>query len=100
AIFRDAYGPLLQNNILAPFPSAGFPDAADALESILAAQHEDIAALILEPLVQGASGMRMYEPAYLQRASALCKQHGVHLIADEIMTGFGRTGTMFAHRQA
>jgi len=98
AIFRDAYGPLLANNILAPFPAdAG---AEQMLERIFATQHEEIAALIVEPLVQGASGMRMYDAAWLGRARELCDQHNIHLIADEIMTGFGRTGTMFAHEQA
>jgi adenosylmethionine-8-amino-7-oxononanoate aminotransferase len=104
ALFRDAYGPLLRaGNLLAPFPGPTAADAivaSDALGRMLARHHAEIAALIVEPLVQGASGMRMYHPDYLRRARELCDQFEVHLIADEIMTGFGRTGTMFAHEQA
>jgi adenosylmethionine-8-amino-7-oxononanoate aminotransferase len=111
AIFRDAYAPLVRESILAPFPARhaddhrfggihGAIEAADALQRIVAARHEEIAALVVEPLVQGASGMRFYHPEYLRRARSICDQHEVLLVADEIMTGFGRTGTMFACEQA
>ena len=94
AIFRDAYAPLLRAGLTAPFADA------DALDRLLAERHGEIAAVIVEPLVQGAAGMRFHDAEYLRRARAACTRHDVLLIADEIMTGFGRTGTMFACEQA
>jgi len=106
-LFRDAYGPLLRRQATVPSPDARLApegvsprehalSAADALEGVLAVHHKTIAALIVEPMVQGAAGMAMHDPVYLVRARELCTRYRVHLIADEIMTGFGRTGTMFA----
>ena len=110
ALFRDAYGPLLRAHPVLPSP--GMHDAVDstqsrrmtddaivALQTFLESHAATTAALIVEPLVQGASGMAMYAPRYLSAARALTARHGVHLIADEIMTGFGRTGTLFACEQ-
>jgi adenosylmethionine---8-amino-7-oxononanoate aminotransferase len=111
ALFRDVYAPLLRQHTIVPSPDARLAPrgvaareqalaAASALEVALAERHATIAALIVEPLVQGATGMAMYDPVYLERARELTTRFGVHLIADEIMTGFGRTGTMFACEQA
>jgi adenosylmethionine---8-amino-7-oxononanoate aminotransferase len=110
-LFRDAYAPLLRRQATVPSPDARLASegasprehalaAAAALEAHLAANHGTIAALIVEPMVQGAAGMAMYDAAYLARARELCTRYGVHLIADEIMTGFGRTGRMFACEHA
>ena len=75
-------------------------EAADALARLFDEHPGEICALVLEPLVQCAGGMRMYHPVYLKRARELCDVHGAFLIADEIAVGFGRTGTMFACEQA
>lgn len=71
-------------------------ECLQSLERVLEEQHEEIAALIIEPIIMAAGGMIIYAPEYLTRLDALLKRYNVHLIADEVATGFGRTGKMFA----
>jgi len=92
-LFHSTYRPLLFET-----HPAEPGDAAD-LERVLAAHEEEIAAVIIEPLVQGAAGMLIHPPGYLRAVRELCDSFGVLLICDEVATGFGRTGTMFACEQ-
>jgi adenosylmethionine-8-amino-7-oxononanoate aminotransferase len=107
AIFKDTYAPLLTQSAQMPSPDFRLAEpsesaedyaarCADALEAYVKIHHAELAAFIIEPLVQCAAGMGMYHPDYLRRACEICNQYEVHLIADEIAVGFGRTGTMFA----
>jgi adenosylmethionine-8-amino-7-oxononanoate aminotransferase len=110
-LFRDAYGPLLRGVHVVPTPDARNAldgetpvevamRAAAALETLLQQRAGRIAAIIVEPLVQCAAGMAMHDPAYLREVRMLCDRYGVHLIADEIAVGCGRTGSFFACEQA
>ncbi|NUS60175.1 MAG: adenosylmethionine--8-amino-7-oxononanoate transaminase [Lysobacter sp.] len=110
-LYRRVYAPLLAEAIFAPSPDAYLARdgetpaqcadrAADELRDILERHGQETCALILEPRVQCAGGMRMHDPVYLRRVRDLCDAHGVFLIADEIAVGFGRTGTRFACEQA
>ncbi|MGA2397203.1 MAG: adenosylmethionine--8-amino-7-oxononanoate transaminase [Steroidobacteraceae bacterium] len=97
--FTEAYEPLLFDVARVPFPAVGREDATfDALEAHCRAGQA--AALIVEPLVLGAGGMLMYPPPVLAQLREICARHGVLFIADEVMTGWGRTGSMFACEQA
>ncbi|MEW6446255.1 MAG: adenosylmethionine--8-amino-7-oxononanoate transaminase [Pseudomonadota bacterium] len=111
SLFKATYQPLLMEVLKAPSPdcSARLPGetcadvarrAAAGMEALLTQHHEQISAVIIEPLVQCASGMRMHDPLYLTLLRELCDRYRVHLIADEIAVGFGRTGAMFACEQA
>jgi adenosylmethionine-8-amino-7-oxononanoate aminotransferase len=103
--------PLLMEAMFVPSPDAFLArdgqsaaghaqEAADALARLLDEHPGEVCAVVLEPLLQCAGGMRMHDPVYLRRVRELCDVHGVLLIADEIATGFGRTGTLFACEQA
>lgn len=102
AVFRDAYDPLLMRAHIVESPDSRLDNEAGALaalRSLLAERGAHIAAVIVEPLVQGAAGMVMHSPDYLRAVRAATREAGVHLIADEIAVGCGRTGSFFAWEQ-
>lgn len=99
-VFRRPFASVLLDCIFVPPPlldtAAGYSMAFEKLTEVLQENHEEIAGVFLEPLVQGAAGMRMYSPAYLKLARKLCSELDVLLIVDEVFTGYGRTGPMWA----
>lgn len=102
---HSMFSGVLQRHYFADSPTCGFHDPwkekdIESFERIITAHHGEIAAAVLEPIVQGAGGMRFYNPEYLRRVRQLCDRYDVLLILDEIATGFGRTGTMFACEHA
>jgi adenosylmethionine---8-amino-7-oxononanoate aminotransferase len=110
-LYKEIYRPLLMDVITVPSPDCYQRVAGESceqysrrrfadMEAALAAHAHESCAVIVEPLVQCAAGMRMYDPVYLALLRAACDRHEVHLIADEIAVGFGRTGTLFACEQA
>ena len=112
-LYKDTYGPLLRATATAPSPACRpgigedrgdcrerATEALDGMRKILEEQADRTAAVIVEPLVQCAAGMLMHHPDYIRGLRMLCDEFDVHLIADEIAVGFGRTGTLFACEQA
>jgi adenosylmethionine-8-amino-7-oxononanoate aminotransferase len=111
ALYKATYRPLLMDCLTAPSPDCYSREPGEtwdecaarrleAMDDVLQRHAGEICAVIVEPLVQCAGGMRMYPPTYLAGLRALCDRHRVHLIADEIAVGFGRTGSLFACDQA
>jgi adenosylmethionine---8-amino-7-oxononanoate aminotransferase len=110
-LYRDIYRPILLDGFQAQAPdcfrcpyglrrNSCQAECFEHLESLVTREHQNIAAIIIEPLVQAAAGMRIYSPVYLRKLRELCDRYQVHYIADEIAVGFGRTGRLFANEHA
>jgi adenosylmethionine-8-amino-7-oxononanoate aminotransferase len=96
-VFRRPYASVLFECIRAPFPEPGaFERAFDAIRDVIVREHDSIAAVVVEPLLQGSAGMRTYDPAYLRALRDVTRAHDVLLVVDEVFTGYGRTGAMWA----
>ena len=111
ALYKETYGQLLLKPITVPSPDSFYREQGETeenyarrifikMEQTLEQHADEVCAVIVEPLVQCAGNMRMYHPVYLELLREACDRHGVHLIADEVAVGFGRTGTLFACEQA
>jgi adenosylmethionine-8-amino-7-oxononanoate aminotransferase len=100
-VFRRPFASVVLECVHTPVPSDdGYEQAFDAITKLVRGGSDEIAAVVLEPLLQGAAGMRIYPPAYLRAVRELCDRHDVLLIVDEVFTGYGRTGSMWACDQA
>ncbi|MFO7788496.1 MAG: adenosylmethionine--8-amino-7-oxononanoate transaminase [Halospina sp.] len=110
-LYRETYEPLLMEMLTAPAPDAFYREKGESwedyalrqfehMETLMAENADNVCAVIVEPLVQCAGHMRMYDPIYLKKLREACDRYNIHLIADEIAVGFGRTGTLFACEQA
>jgi len=110
-LYKQTYAPLLMDVITVPSPDCYYRETGESwydysvrqfgfMEQTLQQHAQSVSAVIIEPLVQCAGNMRMYDPVYLELLAKACKKYQVHLIADEIAVGFGRTGTLFACEQA
>ncbi|AOV18528.1 adenosylmethionine--8-amino-7-oxononanoate transaminase [Acidihalobacter aeolianus] len=111
ALYKETYAPLLMESIVVPGPDCYAREQGEScadvarrqfahMERALGQHADEVCAVIVEPLIQCAGNMRMYDPEYLRLLRDACNRFGVHLIADEIAVGFGRTGTLFACEQA
>src|SRR5579859_423097 len=100
-VFRRAFAGVTFECVHAPFPEPGaYERAFDAMGQLLREEGRTIAAVFVEPMVQGAAGMRIYDAEYLRALRALCDEHDVWLVADEVFSGYGRTGPMWACEHA
>jgi adenosylmethionine-8-amino-7-oxononanoate aminotransferase len=99
-LFRRPFASVIMDCLRVPAASDGYERAFAALEALLESSADRIAAVVLEPMVQGAAGMRMYDAEFLRRARALTTKHDVFLVLDEVFTGYGRTGPMWASGHA
>jgi len=111
SLYKETYAPLLLESIVAPSPDCYLRSPGESweahtrtmfkdMEKLLAEHADEVCAVFVEPLVQCAGNMRMYHPVYLALLREACDRYDVHLVADEIAVGFGRTGTLFACEQA
>lgn len=110
-LYSQVYNPLLLNTLRAESPDCYRckygekreccnAECFESMEKIILEHHEELAAVIIEPIVQGAAGMNIYSPVYLKKLRKMCTEYNIHMIADEIAVGFGRTGKMFACEHA